>query len=250
MFHGTRTTPKGSTSKIYIETKEATAGLVVAYDDKPLTAAQRQGEADRVGRFLKNPEELRKKQRQELEDADRMMRILRAIPNAFLFEYAGEECGAPGIGKPGAPLVKLTFRPNPRYPPPSREEQALAGMEGTVLVDAVHHHFAQIDGTLAREVVFGWGFLGHLNKGGHLLLQQQETGNDHWRISRISLEFTGKILIVKNLNVKTTEIFSEFKPVPPDLTFAQGLELLKKEDPRAAAKYSPKRAARRGSTGR
>jgi hypothetical protein len=34
---------------------------------------------------------------------------------------------------------------------------------------------------------------------------------------------------VKNLNISSTEIFSGFKRVPSDLTFAQALELLKKE---------------------
>ena len=30
LFRGTKTTPKGSTTKLYVETKEATAGLVIA----------------------------------------------------------------------------------------------------------------------------------------------------------------------------------------------------------------------------
>jgi hypothetical protein len=123
LFRGTRTTPKGSTTKIYVETNEATAGLVVAYNGNPLTPEQRQAEQARLERFIKDPDELRKKRAQEHEDAERTMRIVRALPDAFLYENAGAETGSPGIGRTGDPLVKLTFRPNPRYDPPSRVEE-------------------------------------------------------------------------------------------------------------------------------
>ena len=230
MFRGTKTIPKGSTTKIYIETKEATAGLVVAYNGKPLTPDQRRAEEARVERFLNNPEELKKKHNQEREDQERTLRILRAIPNAFLFEYVGEEQGSPGAGRVGDPLVKLKFWPNPRYEPPSRVEQVLTGMQGFVLVDAARYRIASIDGTLFRDVSFGWGILGHLDRGGHFLVQQQEVTDNRWDISRISLDFTGKVLLVKNLMIRSTEVFSGFKKVPPDLTFAQALELLKQEE--------------------
>ena len=101
LFRGTKTTPKGSTTRLYVETKEATAGLVVAYNGKPLTPEQRQEEEARVERFIDNPEELRKKREQERENAERTMRIVRAMPDAFLFEYAGEETGSAGIGRAG-----------------------------------------------------------------------------------------------------------------------------------------------------
>jgi len=87
MFRGIKTTPRGSTTKLYVETREATAGLVIAYNGQPLTPDQRRAEEARVERFLSNPEELKKKRKQEREDEDRTMRIVRAIPDAFLFEY-------------------------------------------------------------------------------------------------------------------------------------------------------------------
>ena len=98
-----------------METRDATAGLVIAYNGKPLTPEQRQEEKARVERFVTNPEELRKKHEQERASAERSLRIVRSLPDAFLFEYAGEQPGSAGIGRTGATLVKLRFRPNPRY---------------------------------------------------------------------------------------------------------------------------------------
>jgi hypothetical protein len=230
LFRGTKTTPKGSTTRLYVETREVTAGLVVAYNGKTLTPEQRQAEEARVERFIHDPEELKKKREQERENAERTMRIVRALPDAFLFEYAGEEPGSEGIGRVGGPLVKLKFQPNPSYDPPSRVEEVLIGMRGYVLLDAVHYRIASIDGTLFREVGFGWGILGHLDRGGRFLVQQQEVGDNLWEISGMTLNFTGKILRFKNLSIVSTEIFSDFKQVPSDLTFAQALELLKKEE--------------------
>jgi hypothetical protein len=230
LFRGTKTTPKGSTTRIYIETREATAGLVVAYNGKPLTPEQRKAEEARVERFINNSEELRKKHEQEHDNAERTMRIVRALPDAFLFEYAGEEPGSEGLGQSGAPLIKLKFQPNPRYVPPSRVEEVLSGMQGYVLVDGARYRLASIDGTLFKEVGFGWGILGHLDRGGRFVVHQQEVGDNFWEISSMTLRFNGKILLFKNLSISSTEIFSGFKRVPSDLTFVQALELLKKEE--------------------
>jgi hypothetical protein len=230
LFRGTKTTPQGSATRLYVETKEATAGLVIAYNGKPLSTEQRHEEEARVERFLNHPEELKKKREQEHQNAERTLRIIRAIPDAFLFDYAGEEQGSESIGQAGHPLVKLKFRPNPHYEPPSHVEEVLTGMQGYVLVDPTDFRIASIDGTLFKEVGFGWGILGHLDRGGRFVVQQQEVGDDLWEISSMTLNFTGKILLFKNLSINSTEVFSSFRQVPLDLSFAQALELLKKEE--------------------
>jgi hypothetical protein len=234
LFRGIKTTPRESTTRLYVETKEATAGLVVAYNGKPLTPEQRKDEEARVERFINSPEEMKKKREQERANAEHTMRIIRALPDAFLFEYAGEEPASEGIGRAGATLVKLKFHPNPAFQPPSHVEEVLTGMQGYVLVDAVGKRIASIDGTLFKTVGFGWGILGHLDHGGRFIVHQQEVGDDLWEISSMTLNFTGKILLFKNLSINSTEVFSGFKQVPADLTFAQALELLKKESTMSA----------------
>jgi len=230
LFRGTKTTPQGSTTRLYVETKEATAGLVIAYNGIPLTPEQRRAEEARVERFIDHPEELKKKREQERASAERTLRIVRALPDAFLFEYAGEEQGSDAIGRAGETLMKLKFRPNPHYQPPSHVEEVLTGMQGYVLVDAAHYRLAVIDGTLFKEAGFGWGILGHLDPGGRFTVQQEELDDNLWEISSMSVNFTGKILLFKSLSISSTETFTGFKRVPSDLTFAQALELLKKEE--------------------
>jgi hypothetical protein len=230
MFVSVKETPRGSQTKLYCETRDAMAGMAIAYDRKPLTAQQRQAEDARLDQIANDPAELAKKRQREKEDADRVGRIVRAMPDAFLFEYDGTEPGKSGVGKPGDELVRLKFRPNPSYEPPSRVEQVLTGMEGTLLIDANRRRIARIDGTLFKDVGFGWGILGHLDKGGHFLVEQSDVGDGAWDMARMSLALTGKILIFKRLDFRSTETYSDFRPVPNDLTFAQGVELLKKHE--------------------
>ena len=230
LFIDYKQTPHGSQTKLMVETRDAMVGLVVANNGHALTPQEREAEYARVERFVQDPEELQKKKAQEKENADRVNRIMKALPDAFLYQYDGTEVGRQGIGKPGEPLARLKFRPNPKYDPPSHVELVLTGMSGYLLIDPQRDRIAMIDGTLTQQVGFGWGFLGHLDKGGHFLVEQGDIGDDHWEITRMNLSFTGKILFFKSLNIQSEEISSHFQKVAPDLTFGQGLDLLKKQE--------------------
>jgi hypothetical protein len=230
MFTDHKGTPQGSQTKLVVETREGTAGMVVAIDNKPLSASQRQAEEARLEGLANNPEGLKRKQRSEKEDTEHVTRIMKALPDAFLYEPDGSAVGSQEIGKPGDQLVRLRFRPNPKYNPPSHVEQVLIGMQGYLLIDANHHRIAKMEGTLTKEVSFGWGILGHLDRGGHFLVEQAEVVLGDWEVTHMSLSFTGKELLFKNISVKSDEAFSNFQSVPPNLTFAQGVELLKKQE--------------------
>jgi hypothetical protein len=233
-------TPAGSQTKLLVETRDAMVGMVVANNDQPLDQEQRRAEYGRIERFVNEPAELEHKRRQEKESAERVALILKALPDAFLYEYDGTETGRPGVGKPGDPLLRLKFRPNPRYDPPSHVEQVLVGMQGVVLIDAQEEQIARIDGTLFKDVGFGWGILGRLDRGGRFQVDQAEVSDNHWTIARMDLTFTGKMLLFKSIHIKSTEIYSDFHPVPADLTFAQGIELLKQQQAAVAQNQPPK----------
>jgi hypothetical protein len=228
MFKDHKQTAHLSQTKLVVETRDATAGMLISQDDRPLTPQQRQAEEARLENYIHNPEELNKKRKQEKEDADHTTRILKALPDAFLYEPEGTENGSETVGRPGDQLVKLKFHPNPSSVPPTRVEQVLTGMSGHLLIDPKENHVAEIDGTLQKEVGFGWGILGHLDRGGRFLVQQADVSDGHWEVTRMELSFTGKILLFKRLNIRSSDIFTSFRPVP-DLSFAQGVELLKKE---------------------
>jgi hypothetical protein len=230
MFMDRKETPRGSQTKLMVETRDGMAGMVVAINDKPLPPEQRQAEEARLAGLANNREQLEKKRKIEKEDAERVTRIMKALPDAFLYDPDGTERGNQNVGKAGTELVRLKFRPNPKYTPPSHVEQVLTGMQGYLLIDAGQHRIAKIDGTLMKEVGFGWGILGHLDQGGHFLVEQAEVIPGVWEITRMSLSLTGRVLLFKSLNIKSDEVFNNFLAAPANLSFAQGVELLKKHE--------------------
>ena len=109
-------------------------------------------------------------------------------------------------------------------------------MRGDLLIDKSAHRIARIDGTLFRQVSFGWGIIGHLDKGGHFLVQQGNLGlgDGAWGITEMRLNITGKILLFKGLSMVSNEVLSDFQKMPANLTFAQGVEMLKSEQEKLA----------------
>lgn len=241
MFRQRKQTPNGSQIKLMVETRDAIAGMLVANNDRPLSQEERRAEYERIERFVNEPAELERKRKQEKENAERVNLILKALPDAFLYEYDGTQASEPGVGRAGNPLLRLKFQPNPKYDPPTHVEQVLVGMQGVILVDPREQHIARIDGTLFKDVSFGWGILGHLDRGGHFQVDQADVGDNNWSIARMDLAFTGKVLLFKAINIKTTETYSDFHPVPADLTFAQGVQLLKQQQDAIAANQAPQR---------
>ena len=101
MFRQRKETPTGSQTRLMVETRDAMVGMVVANNDQPLNQEQRRAEYGRIERFVNQPDELERKRKQEKENAERVNLILKALPDAFLYEYDGTETGRPGVGKPG-----------------------------------------------------------------------------------------------------------------------------------------------------
>ena len=240
LFRSRKQMARGSQTRLYVETNESMAGMTIAHNDQPLTTQQQKAEQDHLAWLASSPEQLRKKHAREKEDEERTLRVVRALPNAFLYEYDGDETGAPGLGKTGDPLKKLKFTPNPSYSPPTRVEQVLQGMRGFLLVDAAAHRIAVIEGTLFRDVSFGWGIIGHLDKGGHFRVQQADVGDGSWELTAMSLRMTGKILLFRGLSITTDEVFSDFQQVPADLPFSKGVDLLNAEQQKLAREAESK----------
>jgi hypothetical protein len=229
MFRSRRQSAKGSQTRLYVETNDAMAAMLVAVNDHPLTAEQQQTEDGHLSWLMNNPDQLRKKQAREKEDADRTLRIVKALPDAFVYQYDGTVTGTQAMGSPGAQLARLKFSPNHNYNPPSRVEEVLSGMEGYLLIDVQAKRLAKIDGTLYRDINFGWGLVGRLDKGGHFIVQQANLGDGSWDITDMHLDIKGKILLVKSLSMVSDEVFSDYRRLPDNLPFAKGVEMLKAE---------------------
>src|ERR1700736_3849915 len=62
MFRSRRQTPKGSQTRLYVETNQALAGMLIAINNQPLTAEQQKAEFDHLALLVNKPEQLGKKE--------------------------------------------------------------------------------------------------------------------------------------------------------------------------------------------
>lgn len=144
--------------------------------------------------------------------------MMTAFPSAFVFEPRGEEAG----------LLKFGFRPNRSFSPKDRETQVYRGMQGTVWVEPKQERLTRIEGTLTKDVPFGWGIFGRLYKGGRYLLEQKQVKRGVWRISTLDLELKMRVFLDTS-HLSRREHDTSFKPTPSDLTYKEALQVLLKE---------------------
>ncbi len=223
MFKDRRQTPSGSKTKMMIETQQGTVAYLIALDDKPLTPEQRQQENQRLQNLMSNPEEQNRKKKAQQADSDRVQKMFRELPKAFIYKY-----DALVPGKNGEEWVQLTFQPDANYNPPSRELSVFKAMSGTMVIDPKTERLAKISATLFRDVTFGWGILGHLDKGGHFIVEQSNVGDSRWEPTYMNIQFTGKALLFKTIDLRQIESTSDYVRVPDNLSLAQGVDMLKK----------------------
>jgi hypothetical protein len=194
-----------------IETKDGDLSRLLSINDQPLAAEQLQKENQRIQELVRNRAEQRKLRRTQNTDKESGKRLFKMLPDAFVFNYAGRE----------GDLIKLSFRPNLNFKPPSLDARVFHGMEGELWVEGKQERLAAINGHLMEDVQFGGGLLGHLDRGGHFEVRQVEVAAGHWEMAVMAVDMRGKALLFKTINVQQTETRSDFQRVPDDLTLTQ-----------------------------
>lgn len=215
-----KSTPRLTSTKDIIETKDGNVARLLSVNDKPLAPEDDQKELARLTALVSNPRLQKHRKDNEDEDAGIVLKLLRMLPNAFLYQYAGSSNGLTGT------VHRFTFKPNPRFDPPDLETQALTAMSGELRVDAVQERVLRLEGHLQQDTTYGWGILGKLNKGGWVVLEQADVGEKQWRIVNVQMEMVLRILF-KTKYINTSEQLTHYAPVPSGMDYRQGIQLLR-----------------------
>lgn len=218
-FKLTSRKPNEVTVKQVVETKDGAIARIVQINGKPLDATQKAKEDARLQRLIDDPSALAAKQKSQKEDDRRTRMMLKALPDAFLYQYTGT------VETPEGEAETLSFKPNPDWDPPSRETMVFKGMEGTMEIDLPAKRLIKIEAKLFKGVSFGWGILGHLDPGGRFVVEQSRVLDHDWETTHMVLNFTGKVLLFKSLRIDQDETSSDFHRVP-DMTAKQAIEQL------------------------
>lgn len=222
-----RSSPRLTTTKEILETRDGDVARLLSINDKPLSPADEQTENARLDALLSEPSRQRHRKQNAEEDAGIVLKLLRMLPRAFLYQYAGAEAGATGR------VEKFTFRPDPNFRPPDLESQALTAMTGELRIDATEVRVVRLEGHLQKDTDYGWGILGRLNKGGWLAIEQAAVGGQQWRIVHVQMDMNLRILF-KTKNLNTVQDMTRFSPVPVGIDYRQAIQMLRSADENTA----------------
>jgi hypothetical protein len=215
-----KSTPRLTSIKGIVETRDGAVARLLSINGSTPSDADRQKDDARLDALLADPGRQHKRKQGEQDDTARALKVLRSLPTAFLYAYAGSTT------KGEQTLDRFTFAPNPKFDPPDLETQVLTALTGEISIDAAHNRVVRLEGHLQQDVDFGWGILGRLNKGGWIVIDQDKVSGDQWRIVRFQMVMSGRVLF-KTRSFDTVEEESQFAPVPVGTSYQQAIEMLR-----------------------
>lgn len=219
-----RRSQKGTRTEDQVETAEGPVTRLALSNGRPLSVEDQQAEESRLNRLLTSPAEQARHRQEYAEDEKRIGRIVALLPDAFLYEYDGEEGGC----------HRLRFRPNPDYPARSIEARIFHAMSGELWVDARYKRMARLDGHLVENVDFGYGILGRLYKDGWFRLERTQVSQKDWKTERLEVHMLGRAMLFKTIARETSEKRGGFMPVAAGMNLSQGMMLLEQNEARNA----------------
>lgn len=216
-----------------IETKHGDVSRLLAENGKPLNAEQQRVENARIQKLRNEPDALKKQVQTLKQDGDQETKLLAMLPDALLYRYASRK----------GDLVRLTFKPNPKFHASSHEAEVFHHMSGVMVLNDKVKRLVELRGRLNSEVKFFGGILGHLDKGGTFAVKQADVAGTHWDMTLLDTELNGKALFFKTIAVHEKRVESNYQRVPDDITVERAAQMLTKGKAESAAISSKKNAA-------
>jgi hypothetical protein len=206
----------GTETRSVIETSEGRADRIVQFADEPLSSEQQAKQERRLRKLLSDHDAVKNELQDQKAETQRRIRMVKAFPRAFFFDFVGRENG----------LLCFQFRPNPEFSPKDRETQMYRGMEGKVWVEPAYGRIVQVQGKLVKDVSFGWGIVGRLNKGGIYEISQTQLSPGIWRITTLNVDVKGRMFFLNSFRFMRRESNSHFRAVSASLTYPAAVQTL------------------------
>ena len=208
---------QNSYAKRQVETQEGPIFRVLEENGKPLTNAESRKEQARLEHLINNPSALARNRDDHRQDEERVERLIKLMPDAFLFEQEGQ---------PSGDMVTFRFRPNPAFTPPTYEARVFHGMAGTIEINQRLKRFVAMHGTVIDRIDFGYGLLGYVDKGGRFEVHRQQVSATRWKTDLVDVHVAGRVILFKSVSKDHHEVRSDFQAVPTDISLDDAKRLL------------------------
>ncbi len=216
MFRDANKVRGKSTVKLVVQTPEGSLAKTIEMNGQPLTEQQQKSDQQRMHSFVTDASVRQKQKRNSQQDDRQAAALTKMLPDAFLWTKTGEN----------GDETTLTFSQDPKFNPPTREARVFAAMKGTMVVDTKEARIKSLKGTLIRNVDFGFGMLGKLQKGGTFNVERQNIAPHVWEITETHIHIHGHALIFKSIDEQQDELTSHYEPSPASITLAGAEKML------------------------
>ena len=206
-------------TEIVIETQKGTLNRLLDQNGRPLTPKQQQQEDERIERLIRNPRDLAEQEHKENDDLQKAQSLLKLLPDALLYTTESSD----------GQTVRLSFRPNPNFNPPTFESRIFHVIQGSILVDEGQIRLIELRAVMSRDLEFAWGIFGKLRKGGTLDVCQEQIEPGCWVVKSFNVQVTGRAWFFKSIGKRSYELHWAFQRVPENLTLEEAAEMAKKE---------------------
>lgn len=206
-----------SYAKRQVETEQGPIFRILEENGKPLTGAESRREQGRLDHLLNSPSALAKNHEDHQQDEERLQRLIKLMPDAFLYEQDGPSSGD---------LVTFRFRPNPAFRPPTYEARVFHGMAGTIEINQRLKRFVAVQGKVIDRIDFGYGLLGYVDKGGWFHIHREQVSATHWKTDLVDVHVSGRVILFKSLSKDHHEMRSAFQPLPTDISLKDAKRIL------------------------
>ena len=216
-----------------VETTEGPIARLVEANGRPLDTHSREAEQTRLQQLVSSPLERASHRRAYSEDEKRIGTIFAQLPDAFLFESLGEDNGC----------RHLRFRPNPAFQAHTIQSRIFHAMSGELWLDTRVKRLMRLEGKLDADLDFGFGLLGHIEKGSWFQMQRVQVSATEWKTEQLEIHISGRAMLFSTIDRNTSELRGGFSSVPAGLDLAGGMRLLEQTDPKTppntVARMSP-----------
>jgi hypothetical protein len=216
---------KGDQTRDTIETPDGSVARLIERNGRPLTPAEDAAERSRLNSILQNPSAFARHIKREQDNKKMGVKLIREMPDAFLWTYTPGQPQLPGHEGNSGTLVVLDFKPNPKWSAPDIESEPLTGVEGRAWIDPQARTVAHLEATLTHAVNIGWGMVAHIYPGGTAKVDQVNAVGQRWIVRHIVEQLTIRALLVKTVNQRLQFDTSEYQPVKP-MTFQEAIKIL------------------------
>ena len=204
------------TVSIVVDTARGSIKEKVEQEGRPLTAEQTAEERRHIANFIHDPSLQAKQKRDGEHDDDSAEKLLRLLPEAFIWKVTSET----------PQVITLEFSPDPKFEPSGIEARVMSTMGGQLVIDRAQKRIRSIRGKLTKDVEIGYGLLGKLRQGGTFDVERRELEPGLWQITETHVHIDGRALLFKTIGQQQDEVNSNYRRVPDGTTLEQAVLML------------------------